>query len=312
VVFASENLDQPLRAVAHGISLLHKLSNTIRKASKESQNLTAAKSFHVQDDEGNDAEPLLRELFTNYIRDRFPEISDAIRQRLASTMLMRRKRILYRRSRYGETPIRPKKIVSQPVVTLPSAQQHTAEAPEQPPRADEVEVGAKSSQSVVQSLAVSATTLAADTFKKASAPSVVSVTKTVALGDHEDLIFPPAPNGHIKRRYRHLKKYREEEHKAHLNSLPHYSLYEEYNGQPPLSLDVVSELRQEISISKAKLQKTLERDWNDCSRATVEVACPFCFYALPSPDVVDEKKWKYVIASPPAAPWKALLCIGRC
>jgi hypothetical protein len=301
VVVANEKLDRSIRVIANEISLLHRLSNTIRRASKDSQNLKAAKSFRIQDDEGNDAEPLLRELFASYILGRFPDISNAIRQRLASTMLLRRKRILYRRSRYGETPIRPKKTISQPTITLPPTQQQAAIAPEQPLGPDGPEVAAKSAQSIVQSLAVSATTLVADNFKKASAPSVVSVTKTVALGNHEDLIFPPAPNGRVKQKYKQLKKQREEEHKTYLKSLPFYLLYEEHNGQPPLNLDTLSKLRQKISDAEAKLQKILEKDWNDCNRAIAEVTCPFCFYALPSLDVIDEKKWKYVFVSSPAA-----------
>jgi hypothetical protein len=301
VVVANEKLDRSIRVIANEISLLHRLSNTIRRASKDSQNLKAAKSFRIQDDEGNDAEPLLRELFASYILGRFPDISNAIRQRLASTMLLRRKRILYRRSRYGETPIRPKKTISQPTITQPPTQQQAAIAPEQPLGPDGPEVAAKSAQSIVQSLAVSATTLVADNFKKASAPSVVSVTKTVALGNHEDLIFPPAPNGRVKQKYKQLKKQREEEHKTYLKSLPFYLLYEEHNGQPPLNLDTLSKLRQKISDAEAKLQKILEKDWNDCNRAIAEVTCPFCFYALPSLDVIDEKKWKYVFVSSPAA-----------
>lgn len=301
MVVANEKLDRSIRVIADEISLLHRLSNTIRRASKDSRHLKAAKAFRIQDDEGNDAEPLLRELFASYILGRFPDIGNAIRQRLASTMLLRRKRILYRRSRYGETPIRPKKTISQPTITLPPTQQQTAIVPEQPQGPDRPEAAAKSAQSIVQSLAVSATTLVADNFKKASAPSVVSATKTVALGNHEDLIFPPAPNGRVKQKYKQLKKQREAEHKTYLKSLPFYLLYEEHNGQPPLNLDILSELRQKISDAEAKLQKVLEKDWNDCNRAIVEVTCPFCFYALPSLDVIDEKKWKYVFVSSPAA-----------
>jgi hypothetical protein len=173
--------------------------------------------------------------------------------------------------------------------------------PEQPQGPNGPEVSAKSAQSIVGSLAVSATTLVADNFKKASAPSVVSVTKTVALDNHENLIFPPAPNGRVRQKYKQLKKQREEEHKAYLKSPPLYLLYEEHNGQPPLDLDTLSELRQKISDAEAKFQKILEKDWNDCIRVIVEVACSLCFYTLPSLDVIDEKKWKYVFVSSPAA-----------
>lgn len=305
IVVANENLDQSVRAIASEISLLHRLSNTIRRASKESQNLKAVKSFRIRDDQGNDAEQLLHELFAHHIHDRFPGISDVIRRRLASTMLLRRKRILYRRSRYGEDPIRPKTTFSQPIITLPPAQQQTAVAPEQPLVPNGPDVVTTPAQSIVQSQAVGATTLDADNFQKASAQSVVSATKTVALGHHEDLIFPPAPNGRVKQKYKQLEKQHLKEHKAYLNLLPDYSVYVEHRGQPPLNLDTLSQLLQKISDAEAKLKMTLGNDWNDCNRAIAEVTCPFCFYALPSLDVIDEKKWQYVFVSSPAASWEA-------
>jgi len=199
--------------------LLHRLSNTIRRASKELQNIKAAKSFRIDDDDENDAEPLLQEVFANYILGRFPNIGDTIRQRLASTMLLPRKRILYRRARYGETPIRLKKTVLRPTIILPQTQRQAVIVPENLQPFDECEATAKSTQSTIESMAISATTLNADDFKKASTPSVASVAKTIDLSNHEDLIFPPAPTGRLKQRYKQLRKQREEEHKAYINNL---------------------------------------------------------------------------------------------
>ncbi|KAF4626071.1 hypothetical protein G7Y89_g12090 [Cudoniella acicularis] len=287
-VVENENLDRSVRAIANEISLLHRLLNTIRRASKHSQSVKAIKLFQIKDDEGNDAEPFLQEVFASYIYDRFKGIGEAIRQRLASTMLLRRKRILYRRSRYGQAPIKPKKTISQPTVTLPLVQQQAAGALEQPRRPDAPEVAAESTQTIVQSLAVTATTLAPDSFKKASAPSIISVSKTVSLGDHQDLIFPPAPTGCIKQKYKQLKKQRKEGHTAYLESLRR-SLDAGIKGSSP---KLLSEFHQETSDAEAKLQNTLDKDWDSCIRAIVEVTCPFCFYTLPSLDVVDEKKWK--------------------
>ncbi|KAF8866264.1 hypothetical protein BDZ45DRAFT_336280 [Acephala macrosclerotiorum] len=276
VVVADGKLDRCLRAIAGEINLLHRLANTIRRASKESQNLRASK-FRIEDDDGNDAEPLLQQVFANYVLDRFPGIGDVIRERLASTMLQRRKRILYRRNRYGETPIKPRNTISQPTIKFPTTQPQDVISVDENEVLDASEVVENYSQSVVKSMAVSATTLAPDKFKKASTPSVVSASKTIALGNHEDLIFPPAPVGRIKQKYRKLKRQREEDHKAYLKLLQ------------PFDPDMISE---QISDADAKLKRTLEQDWVDCTQAIAEVTCPFCFYALPSQDVVDEKKWK--------------------
>lgn len=297
VVLARENFERAVPAIAKEIDLLYKLSNTIRRASKESQNLKAASSFEIKDEEGNDLEGVFRERFADNILDQFPRISEVIRNRLASTMLLRRKRILYRRYRYAETPIRPTETVSQLTVQPhPSQTQSTIQPTqhEQFQRSDEPVSTAKPAQSAVRSQVKSATTLAADNFKKASSPSVVSVTKTVALSSHDDLTFPPTPQGHIRERFKRLKAQRQSDHAAHLSALPFYSLYVQHRGAPDLQPDIITQLRQQISDAEQNLRLALEKDWKDCNEANLEVICPFCFYALSSLDIKDDKKWRWV------------------
>jgi hypothetical protein len=278
-----EKFNDSVRGMANEISLLHKFSNTIRRASKETQDMKAAKIFRIRDDDGNDAEPFLQGLFANYIRDRFPNVSDNIWQHLASTMLLRRKRILYRRHRYGKTTIKPREVPSQPSIARPKAQT-TGIMSDQPLAQQATSIPSKS---IVQSLAQTATTLSPNSFQKASSPSVVSVSNTVALSDHEELAFPLAPCSGLLRKYRQLKKQREEKHKTYLESL---TGYEEHDRRPPPFMDLTS-------ATEAIHKKTLEQDWNECLKAIGEVTCPFCFYALPVQDAIDEKKWKYVMPS---------------
>ncbi|KAK0126642.1 hypothetical protein ONS95_008226 [Cadophora gregata] len=210
---SSPTVDRSRQAIAKDISLLYRLTNTIRRASKESQNQKAAESFQIKDDEGNDVEACLRLIFTNYVFGRFPSIQDIILQRLAATMVLRRKRILYRRSRYGANPIKIRRSALQPVVTLPAVDQQS-NSPEVSLAVHDQSRTSKRDQNTVESKAVSATTLAADAFKKVSAPSVISVTKTVALGNHEELVFPPAPTGRLRQKYNKLKRQRLEDHKT--------------------------------------------------------------------------------------------------
>ncbi|KAI0180727.1 hypothetical protein GGR52DRAFT_2839 [Hypoxylon sp. FL1284] len=232
-------LDQSVRDIASEISLLHRFSNTIRRASHEAQNSKAAESFRIRDDEGNDAEALLTALFFYHVRDRFPTVGEHICQRLADTMVLRRKRILYKRSRYGDATIRPQQVPSQPRITLPKIRPRFAVADQS--EAFEPQAIPTRSKSTVQSLTQSATTLSPEKFVKASAPSVVSVSKTVALSSHGDLIFPPAPLG------------------------------------------------MEFQVPNSHMERSA---WRESVDAIGEVTCPFCFYALPAQDVVDNKKWK--------------------
>ncbi|KAH6877240.1 hypothetical protein B0T10DRAFT_188142 [Thelonectria olida] len=276
-----KELDDVHEGLKNEIALLHKISNTIRRASKDTQNVNAAKTFKIKDDEGNDAEPLLHQLFRNHIRDRFPGTSDNLRQRLADSMLLRRKRILYRGARYGKTSIRAPEAVSKPVISHPKPEPTANMAQTREPV--ERRVIEPTCQSAVQSTTQTATTLSPENFQRAAAnPSVVSISRTVALSSHDELTFPPAPCSGLMRRYNRLKREKEEHHKAVLRSIPGYGGH----GKPP------PQYAQMVLNVEAKQKEALAKDWNECIEAIVEVTCPFCFYALPVKDAMDEKKWK--------------------
>lgn len=268
-----KHVDQAFQNAVHGvsdqISLLHKLSNTIRRASKETQNVEASRAPRIHDSEGNDAEGFLQQIFAHYIRDRFPATSATIQQRLAGTMVLRRKQISYRRLRYENNPIHVQNGKAAPVTTVPWAQ--PAARPRKADAQQETEDSQSQRPSLHKSLAQSATTLAAEKFDKASAPSLVSVSKTVALNSHEQLVFPRAPTAAIKRKQMQLT----EQRKAGLSDMRRRSEGQDRNTDTN--------------------DKTALQDWEDAVDAVGEVVCPFCFYALPAREVVDETKWKYVI-----------------
>ncbi|KAM0546213.1 hypothetical protein ACHAPJ_010999 [Fusarium lateritium] len=258
-----EELPKSLIDVASEISRLNKVSNTIRRASKDTQALKAS-NFQIKDDEGHDVEPVLLEHFARHIGDRFPNLGEIIKQRLAHTMLLRRKRILYRRHRQGSASIRPPDTISAAPVTLPDAK---SGAPSVQPRTTQprtqstVPRAATTAPSQIQS----ATTLAPEKFKMAaSSPSVISASKTVALGNHEDLVFPPAPGFAVKKRYEQLKSRRiaENEHKL-----------ESGEAEPS---------------DKPTLQELLINDLQSLG----EITCPYCLYTLPAQQVFDERKWQ--------------------
>lgn len=179
--------------IASQVSLLHGLSNTIRKASRESQNVQAATSFQIKDEDGNDIEDYLRHYFLKGLCDRFPQSSDSIQNRLASTMIIRRKRILYRRGRYASKPAELPLPASKPVaLPLPAPRRKQLDGSGIIEGKRE-EARSEMSPSVVRSAMQSATTLMPQDLQRASAPSVVSHTSTIDLGAHESLVFPPRP-----------------------------------------------------------------------------------------------------------------------
>lgn len=262
------------------MTLLHRLTNTIRKAGKESQNIRAATSYRIRDDEGNDVEPNLQQVFAQYIYGRFPGSNKNLRQRLASTMVLRRRRILYGRCRYGLSSMVPTMTILQPKIEFPGPQQATAVSI---PESDEPVPASRVADSVTPtsiapSVPVSATTLAPEDFRRKSTPSVVSASNSIAHDNDKELAFPPAPSGRIRGRY-----------KALINS----NTGCDSNKQPfseEEGSDIISKRLQ--SHNTVGVQASSEEIWERCFSEIPEVTCPFCLYALPSRDICNDKKWK--------------------
>ncbi|KAJ5770965.1 uncharacterized protein N7511_003016 [Penicillium nucicola] len=162
-----DQINTIMKEIASQIALFHRLSNTIRRAGSDVRNEKAAALCRILDEEGNDAEPLLRAIFANYIRDKFMEIDETILQRLASAMVLRRKRILYRRYRYGDGSLH----VGQ--IGPPSIQSPQIAAGQEPPNRLEKSgyvSGTAAKSSGESHTVISATTLVADNSKKPLSP----------------------------------------------------------------------------------------------------------------------------------------------
>ena len=156
-------MKQALTAVAEDISILHKLSNTIRTASAESHNVKAATNFEIRDADGNNLGQLFKDEFAaSLLKIKFPGASERIRARLASAMLLRRRRILYRKSRQAARPIR--------ILPKPTA----AEIPKQSPKLVE-------------------TRLVSESKTEGSKLSRVSTAESIPLMQDDELNFPPIP-----------------------------------------------------------------------------------------------------------------------
>lgn len=295
---SNPKFDEALEGISQNIGLLHRLSNTIRRASKETHKQKAAVEFRIKDEEGNVVEAFLEEIFGYQVRDRFPEASQSIRQRLAKSMLLRRKRILYRKSRYQSLPTKTEDEPAQPVISrrrvrmMPNenvskdTNQENAGAQRRPKTAEE-------SKSVVRSMAITATTLAPDHFKRASAPSVVSMSKTVALSQHDDLSFPPAPCGVLRQRFNRIKAHKDADLALVLKGMEISDPQVEgalQDGGKRIGNPVVTT----IADAKATHSEALKKAWEGCLSAVGEVICPFCFCTLPISEVTDDRKWRYV------------------
>ncbi|KLO99320.1 uncharacterized protein LW94_2645 [Fusarium fujikuroi] len=216
---AIEGFVQTLDAVSSEITLLHKITNTIRRASKDTQNIRAAERYKIRDEEDNDVGPFVQSVFLNYINDRYHVASAEIRQRLAGSMVLRRKRLLYRQERYGKSPIHLPQKTSAPGILHPESEIMTTLGDAERPA--KRRIIAAPSQSAMHS-AETATTFSPEGYKKAAAPSIVSISKTVQLSSEDELAFPPAPSGAFTQRFNKAKKDIEDRHQQRLSTIDSY------------------------------------------------------------------------------------------
>ncbi|KAF3068145.1 hypothetical protein CFAM422_008151 [Trichoderma lentiforme] len=118
-----------LQDITKQIALLRKFSLIILRIGRETQDPQAISDFKVTDDKGHDLEPTLKDDFAQYIRFQFPGVSNVIQQRLISTMILRYKKAIYRKFRYGKVLERSGS-PSNPVDIAQSSGRHEASRPE--------------------------------------------------------------------------------------------------------------------------------------------------------------------------------------
>jgi hypothetical protein len=244
-------------------------------------------------------------MFARYLLDKFPDANEQIRQRLLAAMIIRRKRILYRRSRYGKAPKKaPQEGPARPQLgrrvpkANPQAAMQPAETPgvqtTEPPTLAEAprEEGAQE-----KSVGHTATTLRPEKFQKASSPSVISTSQSVALSGHEELSFPPPPCGALFRSYNKMKKSSEASLRRE-EEITNRSI----DGEPNTSFNMM-QARRYIN------QRHLQKLWERSVEALGEVTCPYCFHTIPAQEAVDNRKWRYIELLPRL---KCAVCLFHC
>ncbi|KAL8348371.1 hypothetical protein RB598_001599 [Gaeumannomyces tritici] len=290
-----EMLDRVLQGMAGEISMLFSVSNIIRRASRESQNIKA-------DEENTEVDPLLQQRFLWHVRGRFPTPHEdpdkdltpeqlterlgweRLTERLASTMLLRRKRVLYRRSRYGSNPIRTKgaerPTVQFPMATGDNKALHKPVLSRAIPSLDRSTSDARSHAPSTVSFGHSATTLSQKRFQKASTLSVISASRTVALTNQDALDFPQPPLSCFDEQY---QKKVEQEWRKFIEGL------EEILG------DIGTSTASERMVGAVEaLDLALKEAFQACITKVVEFTCPICFHTLPGEYLTIKSKCSHI------------------
>ncbi|PMD20214.1 hypothetical protein NA56DRAFT_574238, partial [Hyaloscypha hepaticicola] len=89
--------EQRLHGIEQTIDRLYRLSVAIRRPSIISQNAKAA-NFTIKDEDGNDVGEQFKDFALTWITHQFPEAPPVLRERLAKSVTLRRKRFLFRQS----------------------------------------------------------------------------------------------------------------------------------------------------------------------------------------------------------------------
>ncbi|KAF2138071.1 uncharacterized protein K452DRAFT_353299 [Aplosporella prunicola CBS 121167] len=102
---------------------------------------------------------------------------------------------------------------------------------------------------------------------------------------------------HILHAFERLKSARKYAHNAYLSSLPYYSIYVQYRGQPPLHPAALHQLKAQIIDADAELKRGVDADWRASVLRYPEVLD--YFYGLVDLHLPSERDPS--VASPPFA-----------
>jgi hypothetical protein len=173
--------------IAGIISWLHRISNTIRVASAGSRNVKAA-AFPIKEDEIS----ALKQMYSYWIKRDFPGATSELCDRLVLSMIARRRRVLYRRSRQERlrlqqhVPVR--KHISQPILQISDNTDSVQPQSSEPPPLTIPSVTASVSLSEF-----TATTIRPEQYRRVTAPSRVSEALTISLSKQDEPVVPPPP-----------------------------------------------------------------------------------------------------------------------
>lgn len=182
------DITEIIEVISEYIGWLNKLSNHIRQSSKTRQNLKAA--LAPLDDAEKTA---LENMFSGWVRREFPGITNELRQRLAQSMLLRRRQILYRRSRLEK--LRLNRSVNNPQMRFPLPSEHTIDQSTIATSQNSDPEIAKTPQFTQDTASnYTATTIDPEAYLRMwRPPSKVSKVRTLTLGKHGKLMVPRPP-----------------------------------------------------------------------------------------------------------------------
>ncbi|KAH6972215.1 hypothetical protein BKA56DRAFT_115644 [Ilyonectria sp. MPI-CAGE-AT-0026] len=187
---------EALKTIHSSIDWLHRLSKLLRNASVANQN-SRARSYNMPDFDADS----LKLFFERGIRRDFPDLSEQLKSRLASTMVERYRRVLYRRARLGSGWRQQEPIKSEGDLKKPMAAEMSLSKLHAMPAPATVNSKAKVGQPETQVAALEPSLLSLNTgtdlhtsIHHVYATSAASKTQSVALSDKTKMLLPLPPS----------------------------------------------------------------------------------------------------------------------
>lgn len=195
-----DEVKETIQSIHVTIGWLHRLSNLVRKASFGSQNQRAANK-PLEDDDGNDITECFTRFYKGLIKRDYPGLNEAnmaLVERMVDTMIMRRKRITYRKKRHRHWALQQVEHKARQFgVPVP---QHTPSEPEETDARDNKGVSEETDEEVDQVPVLApppsgftVTTVDREKYNKLAAPSRVSRATTAPFQHDMKLLVPPPP-----------------------------------------------------------------------------------------------------------------------
>ncbi|KAL7945745.1 hypothetical protein V8C42DRAFT_352759 [Trichoderma barbatum] len=184
-----------LQSIHQSIDWLHRLSNLVRKASFANQHKRADR-FKIEDEDGNDLSDTLTNYYSKLIKRDFNGVQDRMVQRLAVSMLTRRRRIMYRISqqqRWKIQQVEPK--IQSLELDTPSTKLAPIPLESNAPLKNERVTALQPEARAAAPSRLTATTVDPNISRNISAPSGISKGSTAPMNEQSKLLVPPPPKG---------------------------------------------------------------------------------------------------------------------
>ena len=188
---STDDAKKLVAATSKNIDWLDRISAAILNSTKQ-RSTAKADLFKITNEYGDEITSEYEKMCEAFVARDFPGLAKTLTKRLATTMALRRRRILYYRARGESIRLSEQEQSVQPIrdalgnLSWPASDLDAASNPSP-------KVASEHTTTQPQTSVISATTFNSSAFRRQFAPSHVPSAKTWAVKSDYELSFPPAP-----------------------------------------------------------------------------------------------------------------------